>query len=274
MHYIHDLNPIAFQLGEFIIPWYWLVYLAGFFYIFFCGPRLLRSYKLEVTPTDWSDSLVGGWVGLLVGARLGYFLIYQPGMLRSDPSVLLRIWAGGMSFHGALIGAGVAISAVAIWKRKSAWPILDSICTLLPPCLGLGRLANFVNGELAGRPTNVPWAVIFPEFYDALPRHPSQIYEAFGEGLLLCFLLWRVRKNILQPARQTSLFVLFYSSIRFFLEFFREPDTQIGWVLGKFSMGQILCGLFFILGLILFRKSRPTILRDFSETTKVLGVGG
>ena len=268
MHYIHNLNPIAFQLGELIIPWYWLVYLVGFFYIFFCGQRLIKYFQIQVTPTDWSDSLVAGWVGLFLGARLWYFVIYQPEMLLSDPAVLAHIWAGGMSFHGGIFGAGLAILTVGFWKRKSAWPILDTICTLLPLCLGMGRLANFINGELAGRPTNVPWAVVFPELYDSLPRHPSQIYEALGEGLILGLILWAGRKHILIPGRQTALFALSYSIIRFILEFFREPDPQLGLVVGSLSMGQILCGLFFVLGLILYKKSKPTILPDFSETAK------
>ncbi|MEI8026934.1 MAG: prolipoprotein diacylglyceryl transferase [Pseudomonadota bacterium] len=270
MHYIHNLNPIALQLGELIIPWYWLVYLVGFFYIYFCGQWLIKHFQLQVTSSDWSDSLVAGWVGLFLGARLGYFSLYQPEMLRSDPAVLLRIWAGGMSFHGGIFGAGLAILIVGFWKRKSVWPILDTICTLLPLCLGMGRLANFINGELAGRPTNVPWAVVFPELYDSLPRHPSQIYEALGEGLILGLILWTGRKNILMAARQTALFALSYSIIRFFLEFFREPDPQLGLLAGSLSMGQILCGFFFVLGLILFRRSRPTTRPDFSETAKVL----
>ena len=270
-HYIHNLDPIAFQIGDSLVPWYWLVYILGFFFIYASGPYLIKRVGAKpISPVDWSDYLSFGWLGLIVGARLGYFLLYQPEMLEKDPWILVRIWAGGMSFHGAVLGACLAIAAVAYFKKKSPWPIFDIICTLLPVCITFGRLANFVNGELAGRLSTVPWAVVFPGFYDSLPRHPSQIYEALGEGLFVGIILWRGRLNLRIPSRQTGIFLVAYSIARFGLEFFREPDPQLGLFVLNLSMGQLLSVIFFALGVGILKKSFSTILLDLPETTKVL----
>lgn len=269
-HYIHNLDPIAFQMGDFLVPWYWLVYILGFFFVYFTGPYLLRKVGAKpIDSVDWSDYLSLGWLGLLLGARLGYFLIYHLDMLKADPWILLRIWAGGMSFHGAVLGAAVAIALVAIFKKKSPWPVFDAVCTLLPVVIVFGRIANFVNGELAGRTSTVPWAVIFPEFYDSLPRHPSQIYEALGEGVLVGLFMWKGRQNLKLPSRQTAVFLMAYSGARFLLEFYREPDPQLGLLLLELSMGQILSALFFTLGLLILRKTYTTIDPDWASTTKV-----
>ena len=270
-HYIHNLDPIALNIGDFLVPWYWLVYLLGFFFIYVSGPNLIKRVGARpISAVDWSDFLSFGWLGLIVGARLGYFLLYQTEMLEKDPWILIRIWAGGMSFHGAVLGACLAIAAVAYFKKTSPWPIFDVICTLLPVCIVFGRLANFVNGELAGRPSTVPWAVVFPGFYDSLPRHPSQIYEALGEGLLVGIILWRGRLSLRIPSRQTGVFLIGYSFARFGLEFFMEPDPQLGLIVLNLSMGQLLSIIFFVLGLGILKKSSSTILPGLPETTKVL----
>jgi len=254
-YYIHNLNPIAFSVGNMHVPWYWLVYLVGFFGIYIFGFKLLNRGNQRISQSHWADYLSMAWVGLLIGSRLGYFSVYRPDILIDDPAELVRIWAGGMSFHGGILGGCLAIFMTAAYKKQSPWPIFDSITTLLPPFLGLGRVANFINGELAGRVTTVPWAMVFPSLYDDQPRHPSQLYEAFGEGLLLGIIMWRGHKDIGTPRKQTARFLIGYSMIRFGLEFFREPDRQLGFVWLGVTMGQVLSALFLLLGIYLARTN-------------------
>jgi phosphatidylglycerol:prolipoprotein diacylglycerol transferase len=257
-YYIHDLNPIAINYGSVVIPWYWLIYLLSFFYIFWLGPKLFcRNLSNPITPKDWSDYLCFSWIGMLLGARLGYFCIYQPGLLLSQPFEVFRIWAGGMSFHGGLLGVFCTIVMIAKLKNQSPWRILDIFATLIPLCIGAGRVANFINGELAGRVTDVPWAVVFPTLFDYLPRHPSQLYEALGEGLILGGLMWRSRSQLANLSHQTALFAIYYGTLRFFLEFFREPDPQLGLLLFNLSMGQLLSLILLLFGLYLLFSRSP-----------------
>lgn len=261
-YYIHDLNPIAISYGSVVIPWYWLIYLLSFFYIFWIGPRLFsRNLSNSITPKDWSDYLCFSWIGMLLGARLGYFSIYQPGLLLSHPFEIFRIWAGGMSFHGGLLGVFCSIVLISKMKNQSPWRILDIFATLIPVCIGAGRIANFINGELAGRVTDVPWAVVFPTLFDQLPRHPSQLYEALGEGLILGGLMWWSRRQLTNLSHQTALFAIYYGTIRFFLEFFREPDPQLGLLLFNLSMGQLLSLILLLFGFYLL-FSKPQISSD------------
>ena len=263
-YYIHDLNPIAISFGPLVIPWYWLVYLMGFFYIFLLGSKLLKwNTSSALTPNDWNDYLCFSWIGMILGARLGYFCIYQPKALMENPFEILRIWAGGMSFHGGILGVFCTVALISKIKRQSPWRILDIFATLVPLCLGAGRIANFINGELAGRVTDVAWAVVFPTLFDDLPRHPSQLYEALGEGLLLGWLLWTNRRHLATLSHQTAFFAVYYGIIRFFLEFFREPDPQLGFLFFNFTMGQMLSIFLIITGLVIkFSIIKPSPKND------------
>jgi len=187
-------------------------------------------------------------VGLIVGARLGYVLFYQfadLGQYLRHPLEIIAVWHGGMSFHGGLVGA--VLAGVLFCRRRGlpVWEVADTVIVTAPIGLGLGRIGNFINGELFGRPSSVPWAMIFPGG-GPVPRHPSQLYEALLEGLALFLLLWSLKDRPVRPGTMVCLFLAGDGTLRFFVEFFREPDPQIGLLWGVLSMGQMLC-----LGMIL-----------------------
>ena len=203
-------------------------------------------------------------VGLIVGARLGYLLFYQAdayGYYLRHPLEILAVWHGGMSFHGGLMGTVIAGWWFCRRKHLCFWAVADSVIITAPIGLGLGRLGNFINGELFGRPTHVPWGMVFPAG-GPLPRHPSQLYEALLEGPVLLLLLWRLRKRHFRDGMMVVFFLFFYGVFRFFVEFFREPDPQLGFVLGFLTMGQILCIAMVAAALILAGLLRRSSLRD------------
>jgi phosphatidylglycerol---prolipoprotein diacylglyceryl transferase len=190
-------------------------------------------------------------LGLIIGARLGYVLFYDLKMYLADPLEIFRIDHGGMSFHGGLIGV-LIVGILFSWRnKKSFWKIADLLIVTAPIGLGLGRIGNFINGELYGRVTQVPWGMIFPKG-DPLPRHPSQLYESALEGGVLFLILWFMKDRKLPTGGLLALFLSLYGVFRFFVEFFREPDAQIGFVIGHFSMGQVLSSFMVIGGILLF----------------------
>jgi len=237
-YWVHDLNPFLIRFSEnFGIRWYGVAYLTGFV----AGTWLLyRYWKAGRSPWGFaaiSDLMTWIVVGTLVGGRLGYFILYQPGSLATDPFVLFRVWEGGMASHGGFVGV---MLAMAWWARKQHAPLLqvsDLIVTTVPVGFLFGRIANFINGELVGRVTTVKWAVIFPnnEFDHgmrrALPRHPSQLYAAALEGgLLLAYMQWRMWRSDAvrqQPGRLTGEYLIGYAAVRMFGEQFREPDASL-----------------------------------------------
>lgn len=239
-----DINPDIFSIGPIRIRWYGLMYILGFLSSYFLIQRQKRSRQIGLKGEIVQDLMLYLIVGLVVGARLGFLLFYQfPdwGYYLSNPIEIIAVWHGGMSFHGGFLGA----VASGLWFcRKKALPIpavADCIIVTVPVGLGLGRIGNFINGELYGRPTDVPWAMIFPHG-GGIPRHPSQLYEAILEGLILFLILWFLRKKNFRDGMMVVFFLFFYGVFRFFIEFFREPDPQLGLLLGQyFSMGQILC---------------------------------
>lgn len=195
------------------------------------------------------------WFGMLIGARLGYVLIYHLDLYLADPLRLVAIWEGGMSFHGGVLGIGLATVMMQRRKGYGGWQFLDLLACTVPFALGLGRIANFINGELVGRPTELAWAVIFLE-YDSIPRHPSQLYQALGEGFLLACFMWMSRQGLAQAGRQSAFFLMGYGLVRLLTEFFREPDPQLGLLWFGLTMGQMLCLLMMILGAVLFWRRR------------------
>lgn len=233
------IDPVAFQLGPLQIRWYGLMYLVGFVGGYFYLRHLTRLHNWPGSRQQLADMMFACVLGVVLGGRLGYVLIYHLGYYLSHPLAIGAIWEGGMSFHGGLLGV---VLATIIYCRRHQLPILqtgDCLVTAAPLGLFAGRIGNFVNGELWGRPADVPWAMVFP-LAGPLPRHPSQLYEAAGEGLLLGLVLYLLLRRQPQPGLVFWSFWGFYGLIRFVLEFFRAPDAHLGLLWVHLTMGQWL----------------------------------
>lgn len=244
------IDPVAISIGPLDIRWYGLMYLFGFLFANWLANRRAAQTNNLWSKEQVSDLLFAGFVGVVVGGRVGYVIFYNFDYFIQDPLYLFKVWTGGMSFHGGLIGV---ISAMLWYARKNQrrfFAVADFIAPLVPFGLGLGRLGNFMNGELWGRVTDVPWAMIFPGAGN-VPRHPSQLYEFVLEGVVLFFILnWFIRKP--RPLGSVSgLFLVGYGSFRFIIEYFREPDVQLGLFADIISMGQILSLPMIIPGILL-----------------------
>lgn len=237
-------DPVAFYLGPFPVRWYALAYIAGFLLGWkYCLHLAGLNKDHRPNKTDIDDFLPWAILGVIVGGRVGYVLFYQLELYAADPLEIFRIWHGGMSFHGGMLGVIVAMVA---YSRKQGFSLLrlsDLLACAAPIGLFFGRVANFINGELFGRISSVDWAIVFPRGGE-MPRHPSQLYEAFLEGIVLFMILFILQKtwNILSaPGLSAGIFLVGYGFFRGFVEFFREPDLQIGLIGDVLSMGQILC---------------------------------
>lgn len=258
------IDPEIFRVGPLAVRWYGLMYLLGFLAAYFLTRYQLRERGLKKLYPELENVLFWGGVGLIVGARLGHVFLYYPGYYLKNPLEIFAVWHGGMSFHGGLIGAVVAGWLYARRHRLSFFWWADLLVVTVPIGLGLGRLGNFINGELFGRPTDVPWAMIFPAG-GPVPRHPSQLYEALGEGLVLFLVLWSVRRKPWASGTKLALFMVLYGLIRFFIEFFREPDLGVPLLFGWMTRGQVFCVLMVVFGGLLFwirrgRKEGPYLL--------------
>lgn len=245
------LNPVALQIGPISIYWYGIMYLLAFLTCFgLLAFRIKKcTYPIGFTIEQLSDIIFYAALGVVIGGRLGYMLFYDLDNFLSNPLRIFTIWKGGMSFHGGLIGVILALWFYAHRIKKSLIAIMDFIAPVVPLGLAFGRIGNFINGELWGRETNVPWAMIFPNGGD-VPRHPSQLYEFFLEGLVLFAVLWLFSRKPKPPAAVSGLFLVTYGLFRFSVEFFREPDIQIGFVaFGWMTKGQLLSIPMIILGL-------------------------
>jgi phosphatidylglycerol:prolipoprotein diacylglycerol transferase len=242
--YVHDLDPVAFYLINYPISWYWVFYPISFFLIYFFARKHLNKTLDEFVPKDFIDFVVVLWFSVIVGGRLGYFLFYQPQLLLNEPGAILEIWRGGMSFHGALLLCLFSAWLLQKYRHIPAVTYGSGILLFLPIGLFLGRVGNFINGELWGNPTELPWGMVFPKA-DGLVRHPSQLYEAILEGPFLFLTLWVSKQKI-----PTAIgFILFYGIFRFFIEFTREADRHIGYFAGL-SLGQYLCLLMIIASVV------------------------
>ncbi len=266
-HLPEHIDPVIFQIGSFKLQYYGLMYLVGFAIVY-----LLTSYRIKKeVQWDLSDEHLQGLltamiIGLIVGARLGYVVFYNPGYYLGHPlEIILPVsfrngiqftGISGMSYHGGLIctviGAWWYIYKHQLHFRKMA----DLLIPCIPLAYTFGRLGNFINGELWGRSTSVPWGMYFPTGGPVL-RHPSQLYEAFGEGIFLFILLWPLRNRVRTDGAMLPLYLIGYGCVRFVVEYFRQPDDHLGFVLLRFSMGQILCSAMILAGaLLLFFFSR------------------
>ena len=254
--FVHpQIDPIAIHFGpNYGIHWYGLMYLLGFMLFLWLGKKRLR----ELNRPGWDnkmldDLLFYGVLGVVLGGRLGQVLFYEPGYYFSHPLKIIAVWEGGMSFHGGIIGVMLAMALFAR-QRKFDWlQLMDFIAPLVPLGLGAGRIGNFINGELWGRPTNVPWAMIFPQAHDGgIPRHPSELYEFALEGIALFTILWLYSQKQRPIGSVSGLFLIGYGSFRFIAEFFRNPDDGIfGLMTFGVSMGQWLSLPMVLAGIIM-----------------------
>jgi phosphatidylglycerol:prolipoprotein diacylglycerol transferase len=254
-----NIDPVFLHLGPVQLRWYGLMYMVSFIAGYFMLKRLAKKKKLAVTTDDLYDLLFFLILGVMIGGRLGYVLFYDFGSYLQRPIEILYIWQGGMSFHGGFVGVVLAVLLLCKRRGWNFWEISDLVCAVAPIGLGLVRLGNFINGELYGRPTTLPWGMIFPAGGDVV-RHPSQIYEALLEGLILLLIVqWLYRKN-LYPGTVTWALIGFYGVFRFLVEFVREPDAHIQFDLGPFTRGQLLTFPMLVIGLammVIFSRRNP-----------------
>ena len=245
-----SIDPILVELGPVRVSWYGLMYVFGFLFSYLLVRCQIKRKNFDVSRQDVEDLYFYLILGLIIGARLGYVLFYDFRMYLSNPLEIFAIWHGGMSFHGGLIGV-LLVGILFAWKRKkSFWKIADLFIVTVPIGLGLGRIGNFINGELYGRVTQVPWGMVFPKG-GPLPRHPSQLYESALEGGVLFLILWLMRNRNLPTGGLLALFLILYGVFRIFVERFREPDPQLGFILGPWTMGQMLCAGMVVAGIFL-----------------------
>jgi len=282
MPYFHDINPIAFSIGPLAVHWYGIMYLGGFLGAWLLGNRRRQQGRLPVSYEAYSDLAFYVMMGVIVGGRTGYMLFYIPlDWMLHDPLALFRVWEGGMSFHGGLLGV---LAAVWWWSRRNRihfFDTVDFVAPLIPIGLGLGRLGNFIGGELWGRHTDAPWGMIFPRALDALgksrdelhqmylagqlndeARHPSQLYEFTLEGVVMFAVLWMYSRKPRPRYAVSGLFGVLYGTFRFSVEFVREPDVQLGFLAFDWlTMGQVLSMPLIVVGLALLWLSRrsPTL---------------
>jgi len=255
-----QFNPVALQLGPLAIHWYGIMYLLAFLQFWYLGKRRIETQpalaKAGWTVPQLDDLLFYGVLGVVLGGRLGQVLFYEPGYYLSHPFEIVAVWKGGMSFHGGLLGVLVAM-AYSAWKTKRSWlDITDFIAPLVPLGLAAGRIGNFINGELWGRVADpaLPWAMVFPHV-DNLPRHPSQLYQAGLEGVLLFVLLWAFSRHERPRAAVSGAFLVGYGCFRFIAEYFRTPDDGIFGLSEVISMGQWLSLPMILAGIAMFTWS-------------------
>ncbi|SFK03187.1 prolipoprotein diacylglyceryl transferase [Methylophaga sulfidovorans] len=244
-----QIDPIALSIGPLHIHWYGLMYLFGFLFVWLLG--LYRVNRTDWTRQQLEDLLFYGAVGVIIGGRLGYAIFYDLQTNLENPLNLFKIWQGGMSFHGGLLGVLTAFWWFGRKTGKSFFEISDFIAPMVPIGLMFGRIGNFINGELWGKVSDVPWAMVFPGA-GPLPRHPSQLYEAALEGVLLFIILWWFSSKPRPKAAVSGLFLLGYGVFRFIIEFVRIPDAQYGYLAFDWlTMGQILCLPMIVFGAVL-----------------------
>lgn len=234
-----SINPVILSLGPLAVSWYSLAYVAGVLFGWYYSGILSTKYTLGITPKHREDFITYAILGIIIGGRLGYVMLYDPMKYLSHPIDILKTYEGGMSFHGGLLGLVISIALFCNKNKLELLIVSDLIAMTAPVGIFFGRIANFINAELYGRVTDVVWAVIFPGS-DMMPRHPSQLYEAVFEGLVL-FCIMIIGQNMLRTRGLASgIFLIFYAFSRIVIECFREPDIQLGFLFGEVTMGQML----------------------------------
>lgn len=245
-----EIDPVALALGPLKIRWYALTYLVGFAMAWWLGLKRAQRPGSGWTSQQVADLITNGMLGVILGGRLGYILFYDLAAYIAEPLRMVKLWEGGMSFHGGLLGVIVAVSLYARSVGKNVMDVLDFAAPITPIGLGAGRLGNFINGELWGRATDVPWAMVFPHDPERLPRHPSQLYQFAVEGIVLFVLLWWYSSKPRPRFAVGGLFLIGYGLPRFFVEFVRQPDAQLNFVLFDWvTRGQELCVAMVVAGI-------------------------
>ena len=250
-----QLDPVAFNLGPFQIHWYGIMYLFAFL-------GFLQLGKVQIKRRPWlswnekmlDDAFFYGAIGVIAGGRLGYILFYQLQYYLQEPIEIIALWKGGMSFHGGFLGVVIAMILTAKKYKITLLSVLDFIAPLVPLGLAFGRIGNFINAELWGRPTQFFLGMVFPNV-DDIPRHPSQLYESFFEGFVMFVLLWLYSNQKRKAGQIAALFLILYGTFRFLIEFTREPDSFLGLLIFNLSMGQWLSIPMFLAGIYLFKKN-------------------
>jgi phosphatidylglycerol:prolipoprotein diacylglycerol transferase len=250
-----NFDPVAVRLGPLAIHWYGLMYLTAFASAWLLGRWRISHGKTRLTLKDLEDIIFYGVLGVIVGGRLGYVVFYKPIYYLSHPVEIFYLWEGGMSFHGGLLG----VLAMVTWlarSRKYKWlEVSDFVAPLIPLGLAAGRLGNFINGELWGRPSTLAWAMVFPQSGDGIARHPSQLYQLGLEGLLLFALVWWFANKPRPTGQVSAVFLMGYGFFRFIAEYAREPDDFLGLLTAGLSMGQWLSLPMIAAGAVLFKLS-------------------
>ena len=252
--FINDFDPVAFNIFSLEIRWYSLSYIFGvIFGWFYCKKKLIENERYQNMFDDYIFYLI---IGVIIGGRLGYVIIYNLIYYLNNPFEILMIWQGGMSFHGAVIGIIIATYFFSLKKKVNIFYFLDLVCLSAPIGIFFGRISNYINSELYGRETDVLWSVKFV-LIDNLKRHPSQIYEAIFEGIILFIILnYLVSRVDKKEGYISSLFLIFYSFFRFIIEFTREPDAHIGLLLFNLSIGQLISIVVFFIGILLWKTKK------------------
>ena len=260
--FTHNLNPVLIDFGLFAIRWYSLAYIFGILIGWWLGKKIinhiLKNINLNFNSKEFDDLITYIIISIIVGGRLGYVIFYNLGYYISNPFNIIKVWEGGMSFHGALIGVIIGTYLFSVKKNIHTFFFLDVIACVSPIGIFLGRIANFINAELVGKVTTVSWSVIFPAV-DMLPRHPSQLYEALLEGVVLFFLLNKIIfRQKYKLGTCCCFFLIYYGIFRIISELFREPDPQIGYLFNSISIGTLLSFVMVLTGLLLlsiFKKN-------------------
>ena len=249
----HNIDPVIFKIFGIAVHWYGVAYVLGFLVGWHLLWRLAKEGRLPLKPQEAGDVMTVALLGIVVGGRLGYMLFYSLERYLEDPIRILQVWKGGMSFHGGVLGCALALWLYGRRKGVGLATLGDACVVSATPGILLVRCANFINGELYGRETDVPWAIRFPEGGDVL-RHPSQLYEGILEGLFLFAILWSLRNHrwLRPPGRMMGAFLVGYALMRFIVEFFREPDAHLGYQLGGLTRGQLLCIAMAVIGAVVW----------------------
>jgi phosphatidylglycerol:prolipoprotein diacylglycerol transferase len=250
-----QIDPVAIQLGPISLHWYGLMYLVGFGSAWLLGRYRVQKGLTRVTLVDLEDMLFLSMLGAIIGGRLGYVIFYKTAYYLEHPAQIFYLWEGGMSFHGGLLGVVLILWFFARRRQYRFLELGDLIAPLVPLGLAAGRLGNFINGELWGRPTDVPWGMIFPAAQDGIVRHPSQLYQFGLEGLGLFLLVWLFARKPRPTGQVSAVFLMGYGTFRFIVEFAREPDAFLGLLVANLSMGQWLCLPMVIAGAVIYRFS-------------------
>ncbi len=245
-----NIDPIAISLGPIKIHWYGLMYLVAFIALWVFGVQRAKQPGSNWTAEQVGDAVFYGALGVILGGRLGYVLFYNFSHYLHYPGDMFKVWQGGMSFHGGLLGVMAALWLFARKQKKTFLQVTDFFAPWVPIGLGAGRIGNFINHELWGRVTDLPWGMVFPNA-GPLPRHPSQLYQFALEGVILFFILWLYSRKPRPTGAVSGMFLLFYGIFRLLAEFVREPDAQLGFIVGFFTMGQLLSVPMILAGILL-----------------------